>query len=145
MRKLAEESQESTHQIENLILEIQESSKEAATTVDKAQNLIQVSVDESLEVRDQFTTISDILSSMNDMIQSINERTEEQTAAAGEVADTMTEIATSSQTTASETEQITAEVQEQLSGFNIISDNISMLSNSTKDLEDQVEEFKTKK
>ena len=57
----------------------------------------------------------------------------------------MTEIATSSQTTASETQQITAEVQEQLSGFTIINDNVKKLSKSTKALKSEVNEFKTRK
>lgn len=143
VRKLAEASRDSTEQINALISEMQNKSSVAVDAVAKAQDLINSSVHESESVSKQFVNISKVINEMNQQIQNVNSMTANQSAAAGEVADTMNEIAKSSQDTAGETEQITAEVQEQLSGFELINENVQSLSQIADFMKEQLDSFKT--
>lgn len=144
VRKLAEASQQSTEDIGILIREMQENSVKAVDTVANAQDYIQKSVNESVEISNQFKSIIDVLDMMKSQIESVSETSNNQNQAASEIAGTINEIAISSQNSASETQQMTAEVQEQVSGFAIITENIIKLTETANTLEEQVKGFKTK-
>lgn len=143
VRKLAEASNTSTNEIKQLINEIQERSNLAGDAVNEAQSLIQKTVTQSSEVKDQFATISSILTEMASNIESIYINSTSQSESAKEIAKTMYEISDATQTSVSEAEQITAETQEQVSGFDLMIQNIESLKTSSKDLSNEVHMFKT--
>lgn len=142
VRKLAEASSDSTGQIGGLVKEIQDKSKLAEQSVNEAQNLIQNTVNESNTVNDQFVEISSVLSNMVEKIDVIHKLTETQNLAVTEVANSMNDVAKSTQETAAESENITAVIQEQVSGTQIISKNGVDLTEAAKVLNGHVERFK---
>ncbi len=144
VRKLAEASNKSTNQIKQLINDIQDRSNSAGIAVNEAQSLIQTTVSQSDEVKEQFATISSILTTMASKIESIYNSSSAQSESAKDIAKTMFEIAAATQTSASETEQITAEAEEQVSGFDIMIQNIESLKSTAEDLTKELHMFKTK-
>jgi len=143
VRKLAEASNISSNKIKTLIQDVQKRSGEAEQSVVKAQDLITSTVSESNAVNEQFETISYILSDMNLMIDSVYDTSETQRLNTQRIAKTMLEISNSTQTAASESEQITAEIQEQVSGFDIMIQQTETLTHVANALEVQVNVFKT--
>jgi len=143
VRKLAEASNSSSNKIKTLIQDVQKRSGEAEQSVVKAQDLITTTVSESNAVNEQFETISHILNDMNHMIDSVYETSETQRLNTHRIAKTMLEISSSTQTAASESEQITAEIQEQVSGFDIMIQQTETLTHVANALEVQVNVFKT--
>jgi methyl-accepting chemotaxis protein len=143
VRKLAEASNTSSNQIKALIQNIQQKSQEAAHMVVQSQHLIESTVSKSSEVNIQFSTIATILKEMTEMIQNVHKTSETQRYSTQEIAKTMVEISSSTQTAASESQQITAETQEQVSGFDLMLQNVDALTEIAQNLEKQVNMFKT--
>lgn len=143
VRKLAEASNKSTNDIKDLITHMQDRSKDAGLIVSDAQTLINRTVQQSSEVKEQFVTISSILSHMAQNIESIYNSSNGQSESAKEIAKTMFEIASATQTSVSETEEITAETLEQVNGFDIMLANIESLKICASDLSREVHKFKT--
>lgn len=144
VRKLAEASNTSSNQIKTLIQDIQRRSQEAAHMVTRSQELIGSTVSESANVNAQFTTISQILHDMTHMIDNVYKSSESQRLSTQEIAKTMIEISTSTQTAASESQQITAETQEQVSGFDLMLQHVEALTDVANNLEKQMNSFKTR-
>ena len=105
--------------------------------------MINESVEGSQEVNQLFKNITGILKEMDDKINAISRSTDTQYKAASEIGNTINEVAGTASVTASELEQITAEIQEQLTGFHIINSNIQKLTNMAKYLKENTDLFLT--
>lgn len=100
VRTLASRTQESTEEIQRIIAELQQGSREATDAMRSSYEYVQTSEDEAVKAADLLVEVSQAIDQMNDMSEDIAEATRGQSAASQSIQDTVMEIKrTADQTT----------------------------------------------
>jgi len=144
IKSLAEETQEATQDIDELIDDVQSSSSRAVedmrATGDRVTEGI-VTVEDAIESLEE---IVDVVDEANTGVQSINEATDDQAASTEEVVSMTDEIGTASERTNEETEDVAAAAEEQTSSIDEVTTQILDLSEQATDLRSLLDEFEVR-
>ncbi|OMP66994.1 methyl-accepting chemotaxis protein [Domibacillus epiphyticus] len=142
VRKLAEQSQQSSTQISELIKEIQVNMSRSNDSI----NQVKSEVKEGLEIVEETEkSFADILRSMEHMGTQIDDMAataEQMSASAQEVSATVTNITTVSKDASMHSQSVAASTEEQLASMEEISSSSSTLSKMAYDLQELVSKFK---
>ncbi|MEB1808614.1 MAG: methyl-accepting chemotaxis protein [Bacillaceae bacterium] len=144
VRKLAEQSQQSSTQISSLITEIQND----MSLSNEAMNQVKEDVKAGLGITERTEeSFKEILRSMADMGEQIDEMAataEQMSASAEEVSATVTGISSISRETSMHTQQVAASTEEQLASMEEILASSNSLSEMAMNLQELVSKFKIK-
>lgn len=100
VRTLASRTQESTEEIQRIIAELQQGSREATAAMQSSYEYVQTSEAQAVKAADLLVEVSRAIDQMNDMSEEIAEATRGQSAASQSIQDTVMEIKrTADQTT----------------------------------------------
>lgn len=142
VRKLAEQSQQSSAQISKLILDIQENMLRSTQSMDA----VIVEVQEGLTVVNKTEeNFKEIVTNMNNMERQVTEMAatvEQMSASAEEVSATVNNIVHTTNATSAQTQQVAAATEEQLASIEDISHSSVSLSKLATELQKQVGQFK---
>lgn len=142
VRKLAEESKASAHQIVELTTSIQQETKE----VEKAVNVTVHNVEEGVTfIQNAQVSFDSILQAIQDItaqIEDVSASTEEISASTEEVAASVTEIASAATTAAEQSEMIAASVEEQTATLQEINAVAKSLSAGAMTVQEEINKFK---
>lgn len=137
VRKLAEESADSTGKIYEMILQIQDKMKDTVSIMDEEKRIIDETVLKGTEARDQFDSISEIIEVISDDINIITKSAEQQSKIADDMAKAVESLAISTQENAMAIQKIANKTEEQ---SHIIS-NMEEGNRSVKELVDDLTEI----
>ena len=105
VRTLASRTQESTHEIEKMIEQLQAGAKQAVTVMETSRNSTQTTADKATATQDALDTISGSMQQVNDMINQIASAAEQQSSVAEEINRNVVNIVELSNDTAQASEQ----------------------------------------
>jgi methyl-accepting chemotaxis protein len=105
VRTLASRTQESTHEIEKMIEQLQAGAKQAVTVMETSRNSTQTTADKATATQDALDTISGSMQQVNDMINQIASAAEQQSSVAEEINRNVVNIVDLSNDTAQASEQ----------------------------------------
>jgi len=141
IRKLAEESKNSTNKIGEILREIQEGSDKASRATNESVEIIEEVARQSEEVKNNLINILKEVEGISSMIEALASSAQEQSAAAEEMSSAMVN-ATNSITSIAETiEKVSGEFKEQSRAAKIVNESAQNLGNIAEKLNSSVKRF----
>lgn len=94
VRKLAEQTKVATSDIQNLIVEVHEGSRDAVQAIQQGANSVEVGIELNREMGSVFQTINENAQEVDEFIQDLSESIGELTSSMEEISNTMKEVST---------------------------------------------------
>ncbi len=124
VRALAQKTRESTDEIEQIILSLQNKSQESFDATHKSKSLVTHTIESTKKTSDSFIDISEKMNKINDMIIQVASASEEQSLLTKEMTETMQSLCTDAQTLALEAQEMTTSSNEMLEVEKTLTSNI---------------------
>ena len=144
IRKLAEQSSNSTKKIENIVNNINSKIEETVHNMNKVKESVQVMEMSAADTNDSFDKIFSSITELAQIVRDVNDAFEEINNKTQEVADQATNISAVVEEAAASMEEISASSEEQLASMETIAQSSGQLENMAKELLDYVKKFKLK-
>lgn len=142
VRKLAEQSRESSAQITTLITDIQQDMMRSNKSMEEVTYNVQDGLQIVLDTENNFKEILSAMEELEDQVNDMVATTEEATASIEEVTGAVTEISSISNETSMHTQNVAASAEEQLASMEEISMSANTLSGLAEDLQEMIRKFK---
>ena len=141
VRKLAEQSQQATNEVDRIVGDIQEKIKSAAETLSSGMKRISGVGEMSGEVSNALQGIISAVEKVVTMVQRVNGDSQDLSQMSGEVVESIHEVKTVMGTTSTQTSLVTTAIDEQVDMIHDVSSNADILSDLAKDLHNLVSDF----
>ena len=141
IKKLAEETNEATDEVERLITDIQNSTDGTVTNIREMGERVDNGTMTAEEALDALEEIADNVATVNDSVQEISDATDDQAASTEEVASMVDEVADTSRAIDHESDQVSAAAQQQTASLTEAADDARSLSERAVELRDVIDEF----
>lgn len=141
VKQLAEETQTSAEEVDQLITEVK---SEAAATVEEirtAQQQVDGTAETISETVDGFETVAENIDETNDGVQEISDAMSDQAASTEAIVSRVDEVEEISQTTATDSKNVSAAAEEQAASMSQVSANLNDLAQQAEQLETLLENF----
>ncbi|GER67157.1 methyl-accepting chemotaxis protein [Weizmannia acidilactici] len=142
IRKLADQSQNSTKEIENLISKIQNDTEDSVREMEKVSKNVEDGVARSEDTIEKFETIMDDMKEITPQVEEMAAVSEEISASVQEVTSTANELAHIAEENAAATEEMAASIESHLKAMDDIADSARALSYLAEYLQDIVKKYK---
>ncbi|GAE30513.1 methyl-accepting chemotaxis protein [Halalkalibacter hemicellulosilyticus] len=142
VRKLAEQSQQSSSQISSLILEIQQDMDRSNSSIEQVTIDVNIGLDIVQQTEGSFKEILEFMERLVVQINDMAATAEEVSASTEEVAATVMGITQIATNTSSHSQNVAASAEEQLASMEEISASASSLSNMSESLQELIRKFK---
>ncbi|WP_301169638.1 methyl-accepting chemotaxis protein [Brevibacillus nitrificans] len=142
VRKLAEQSAQSTKQITQLIASIQNDTNQAVEAMETTTTEVAAGIEVVNVAGHSFQEILSSIQAVSQQIQEVTVATVEMNAGAEQITHSIEGIASTAETTASGTQNVSAAAEEQLASMEEITSSASSLSQMAEDLQALVQQFK---
>jgi len=142
IRQLAEESEEATNQIGNLVKEIQSGVGSAVSKMDNTEDVVDDSVNAIDNTGQSFKKIKAAAETLRKLIAEISSKADRVNKGSNEIDASVKEIASVSQEAASNSEEVAAASEEQSASTEEIVSAAEDLANMANDLTEAVNQFK---
>ncbi|QQZ09693.1 methyl-accepting chemotaxis protein [Heyndrickxia vini] len=141
VRKLAEQSQTSTHSIAKIINSIQLDIKNSLEMMNEVTNNAEQGVLVSVETSKKFKTIIDQTKNIAPQIEEITATVQQISASVEEVSSSAKEVSTHSQENAASSEEVAASTEQQLASMEEINASAKSLASTAEELKELVNKF----
>ncbi|NMA85522.1 MAG: methyl-accepting chemotaxis protein [Epulopiscium sp.] len=138
IRKLAEETSNSTNHIKNLIDGIQKQSKEAVNAMGEAEGVVKNQSIQVEETEDIFQDIAKSISSLNEEMTQIMAYTQVMASNKDEIVDMIENLSAISEETSAATEEVSASVEEQLAAMEEINNYVIGMEQLSQNLTESI-------
>ena len=142
VRKLAEQSKASAHQIVDLTTSIQQETKAVEKAVSVTVQNVEEGVNYIQNAQVSFDTIMKAIQEITSQIEDVSASTEEISASTEEVAASVSEMASAATTAAEQSEMIAAAVEEQTATIQEINAVAKSLSDGATTVQEEINKFK---
>ncbi|MEH7388479.1 methyl-accepting chemotaxis protein [Bacillus sp. JJ1521] len=142
VRKLAEQSRQSSSQISKLIFDIQQDMIQSNKSIEQVTYDVKDGLDIVQKTEENFNEILTYMEKLADQINDMAATTEEVTASIQEISSTVTEISHVSNETSMHSQNVAASAEEQLASMEDISASANALSTLAEELQNTVSRFK---
>jgi methyl-accepting chemotaxis protein len=142
VRKLAEQSQQSSSQISSLILEIQQDMDRSNSSIEQVTIDVNIGLDIVQQTEGNFKEILEFMERLVLQINDMAATAEEVSASTEEVAATVVGITQIATNTSNHSQNVAASAEEQLASMEEISASASSLSNMSESLQELIRKFK---
>ncbi|MBT2643151.1 methyl-accepting chemotaxis protein [Bacillus sp. ISL-41] len=142
VRKLAEQSQDSSSEISDLIKQIQSHMERSNGSMELVKQEVQNGLGIVTKTQDNFKEILQSMSEMGEQIDEMAATTQQMSASTQEVAATVTGITTISKESSMHSQSVAASAEEQLASMEEISAAANNLSTMAEGLQDTVSKFR---
>ncbi|OMP67017.1 methyl-accepting chemotaxis protein [Domibacillus epiphyticus] len=142
VRKLAEQSQQSSEQIASLIKNIQESTSHAVTVMHKGTEEVQSGTVIVNQAGEAFIHILSSIKNVTDQVQEVSAATKEISASTEQLAVSVDQLTRTSADISTNTQGVAAASQEQLASMEEITASADSLSKLGQDLQHEISKFK---
>ncbi|WP_042470273.1 methyl-accepting chemotaxis protein [Bacillus ndiopicus] len=142
VRKLAEQSLQSTSQIAELIAAIQQDTAQSVQSMDKATADVEQGMQLTAQAREKFTSIVEGLQNIAPKIEGISAASEEISAVVEEVSATALELADHAKSNAAASEEVAASTEQTLASMHEMAAAARVLQDMADELRDYIGQFK---
>lgn len=142
IRKLAEESSDSTEQIKNIINNIKAKAENAVDSTNSSREIVKEQAKSVEKTETVFNDISTSVENLTHKVKEINNTSEEMLKNKNKMVNIIENISASSEETSAATQQVSASSEEQLSSMEEVSSYANNLKTLAEKLEDVVNKFK---
>lgn len=142
IRKLAEQSQQSTEEIKKIVLEITDKSKLVERTLDESNDLINEQNQSIQDTKELFSTITNAVASLTEGLENIAKLNEEMDNSRGNVVEKMEDVAAISTETAAASEEVTASAEEVNATMHSLNQCTLELDEIAMALKEAIDQFK---
>ena len=142
IRKLAEQSAESTSSISRIIEELLDDSKTTVNIMKEVQAIVDEQSEKLTQTKVQFQSVSEGIDSSNTEVEGIRGQTKECDDARAAVIDVISNLSAISEENAASTEETTASVQEMTATINLLAEEAGQLQAISRELEENIRFFK---
>jgi len=142
IRKLAEESKNSTVNISSILKKISSGAKNADDATNSTVNLVKDVNKNAQNVEKQFIEILDMVEKTTNMVENLTASSQEQGAAAEEMASAMDTSAKSTAEISEQVQQMAKAVEQQAIGAQQVTESAEELSDLSSTLENEIKKFK---
>ncbi len=142
VRKLAEESNKFTKQIENVISELTKESNEAMSVMEQLGTMEQSQIEQVRQTHSIFSGIDKAVTEMNEMIKEIDESSSTMDKKKNEVIQVIEELSSISQENASGNEEASASIEKQMQSMEEIASHGDELSQLSRDVVSHLQKYK---
>ncbi|MFA1610868.1 methyl-accepting chemotaxis protein [Halobellus rubicundus] len=141
VKQLAEETQESATEIEELIEETQAQTARTVEEARTAEEHMEEGVEAVQDVLDAFTQVSENTDETDSGIQEISDATDDQAKSAEQSVSVVEEVADISRNTADEAEGVSAAAEQQAASISQVSSNVEALTDQAEQLQSLLARF----
>lgn len=142
IRKLADQSQNSTKEIEKLITQIQHDTEDSVREMEQVSKDVEAGVSRSKDSIGKFDTIMNGMKEITPQVEEMAAISEEISASVQEVTSTANELAQIAEENAAATEEMAASIESHLKSMDDISDSARALSYLAEYLQEMVKKYK---
>ncbi|MBE5851622.1 MAG: HAMP domain-containing protein [Lachnospiraceae bacterium] len=142
IRKLAEQSSESTASISHIIDGLLSDSETTVNIMKEVQAIVNEQSDKLMQTKAQFQNVSEGIDASNNEVEGIRGQTRECDNARAEVIDVISNLSAISEENAASTEETTASVEEMTATIQLLADEAEQLQIISKELEGNIKFFK---
>ncbi|WYP26069.1 methyl-accepting chemotaxis protein [Alkalihalobacillus sp. FSL W8-0930] len=144
VRKLAEQSAESTQVIGGIIQSIQKETTHTVKKMDESTNQVEKGIEVVHVAGKAFTEMKKFVDEVAMEVAEVSEQTKQMAAGTDQFVKTFNDISTISENTAASTETVSASTQEQLASMEEISASVETLTGLAEELQGLVQQFEVK-
>jgi methyl-accepting chemotaxis protein len=142
VRKLAEQSSQSTETIRQLIASIQSDTKHAVDSMEKGTKEVEKGIEVVHHAGSSFNQIQQFVETVSTQIQEITASIEEMAHGAEQVVETVSVIEEVAIKSAEQSQEVSAATEEQLASMQEIAASATSLANMAEELQDSINRFK---
>ncbi|RKD32308.1 methyl-accepting chemotaxis protein [Thermohalobacter berrensis] len=142
IRKLAEETDQFTKEIEEVVNDLQVKSKDAVDTMEKTTKYIKEQNESVEDTREKFEGIADSIEKTKDIINKLNVSGKQLTEKKNEILSVMENLSAISEENAASTEEASASIEEQSASMEEIANASEALSELAQELQSAIVKFK---
>lgn len=142
IRKLAEQSSESTGEIKKIVSELQENSQNAVSTMEAVGGIVREQTESVERSRENYRLISEAMEKTGDSISKLNGSSIEMGNMKEDILETLESLSAIAEENSASTEEATASIQEQTASVEEIADASEGLSKLAVELGDVISKFK---
>lgn len=141
IRKLAEQSNSSANKIGSIIEEVQSNVRRAVNEINKTKVVVEDQESALINTVNAFEKISEAVTIITDSINKVTKETKDLNIDANYAGDTISNIASIAQETASSTEEVAASTEEQTAVIQQIAESAESLSTIASELQESINKF----
>lgn len=142
IRKLAEQSSESTEEIKKIVNELQENSQNAVLTMESVGEIAKEQTESVERSRDNYRLISEAIDQTEEAILKLNKSSSEMAKMKDDILETLESLSAIAEENSASTEEATASIEEQTASVEEIADASEGLSRLAVELRDVISKFK---
>lgn len=142
IRKLAEQSAESTSSISGIIEDLLNDSETTVNIMKEVQIIVNEQSDKLIQTKVQFQNVSEGIDASNNEVEGIRGQTKECDDARAAVIDVISNLSAISEENAASTEETTASVEEMTATINLLAEEAGQLQDISKELQENIKFFK---
>lgn len=142
IRKLAEESRNSTEKISNILQKIKKQSEEANTSIDLTYQAVKETFDKASSILNHFNKILDNVQMTDENIRNVTGNIKQQTEVTTEIAQAMDKASNSVSTISERVKKILSDIEKQDDQTSGINEDIEELNRLSIELKSQFKKFK---
>lgn len=144
VRKLAEQSKESSEQIQELINRILTETEEAVLSIDETVDQSTKGISAIQSVNQVFDDIQQSILEVTGQVQEVSSATQQMSAAVNQIASNINEITRIASDTASQTQEVATAMEDQLTSSEQIASSSTEMAELADELKQLVQKFKVK-
>ncbi|WP_368505660.1 methyl-accepting chemotaxis protein [Alkalihalophilus sp. As8PL] len=142
VRKLAEQSSNSTLQINDLISAMQKETKLSVSMMDLVKEEVRVGLETANKTDEKFTAISETIESMNEQIEQMNRTAQAMAEKSSVVSDSVNNMTSIAKESAEHTSTVSASAEETLASMEEVTSSAHALTTMAEELQQLVKTFK---
>jgi methyl-accepting chemotaxis protein len=142
IRKLAEQSANSTREIDNMVNELQNNSNAAVKTIEEMLVVIKEQTDSVSNSKNSYLEIAKAMNKAEKAVEELNVSGDEMEVMKNEILDTMQNLSAIAEENSASTQQVTASLEEQSASVEEIANSSEGLANLAQDLQAIIKRFK---
>ena len=142
IRKLAEESTNSTLSINEVVKLLQENSMGAVKTMENVAEVVREQTEKAISSREKYNLITSAMDLAEERVRILNESSEKMNAMKDDILDTLQNLSAIAEENSASTEEVTASMEEQTAAVQEIASASESLANLAESLQDVIGRFK---
>ncbi|MBN2222126.1 MAG: methyl-accepting chemotaxis protein, partial [Vallitaleaceae bacterium] len=142
IRKLAEQSSESTKRIDHIVKELQNNAQSSVEVMERVSKVLQKQSEGVMLTRDKYYLIADTMKTTELAVEEMNKSAASKEEIKGEILQTLEQLASIAQENAASSEEVSSSMEEQTASVEEIAASSAMLSELSVHLQHMVEKFK---
>ena len=142
IRKLAEQSSDSTNAIDEMVKELQGNAQDAVKTMERVSGIVKEQTESVEQSKDKYLLIEKAMNNAIQEMEKLNASGVEMEKMKNEILDTLQSLSSIAQENAASTQEVSASMEEQAASIEEVANSSESLSQLAQNLHEIIEKFK---